>query len=67
MEKLNLIFEFSVLIDAHSRVRRLRSDVLERGVNADALYEFSVAFKRLQFIVLTLLDAPQYRSAVERA
>ena len=59
VEKLDLVFEFSVLVNAHSRVRRLRGDKLEERVDRDTLDKLAVTFKSLQLLILALLDAPE--------
>ncbi len=58
VEKLNLILEFPVFIDAYSRVWRLGGDKFEEWINSDSLYEFTMAFKGLDLLVLALLDVP---------
>jgi len=59
VEELNLVLEFSVFVDAHRRVRRLRCNKLEEGIDADTLNELTVSFKRLKLLVLPYLDAPK--------
>lgn len=58
VKKLSLVFEFSVFVDAYSRVRRLRGYEFEEGVDCDPLDELAVAFERLHLLVLALLNAP---------
>ena len=65
MEELDLVFEFPVLVDAHSWVWWLRCNELEEGVNADSLNKLSVTFERLELLIFTLLDTPENWSAVE--
>jgi len=67
VEELSLIFQFSVFVDSDRRVRRLRGNELEEGVDADALHELAMALKSLSLLILALLDAPEDGGAVKTA
>lgn len=67
MEKLRLVFEFSIFVNSHCGVRRLRSYILEGGINANSLHKFAMTFKCLYLGKLVWGDTPQDACAVQRA
>lgn len=58
VEKLDLVFQHAVLVEAHCGVRRLAGNVFEKRVHSNTLDKFSVAFESLNFCKLVLGDAP---------
>lgn len=66
-EKLNLVFEFSIFVNANCAVRTLTRYVLEKRINRNALNIFLVAFKCLHLGEFVRLDAPDDACAIEAA
>jgi hypothetical protein len=66
-EKLNLVFEFSIFVNADCAVRALTRYVLEKRINRNALHIFLVAFKCLHLCEFVRLDTPDDTCAIEAA
>lgn len=58
VEKLDLVLQHAVLVEAHSGVRRLASNVFEKRVYSDTLDKFSVTFESLNFCKFVVSNAP---------
>ncbi len=67
VEKLNLVFEFSIFVKTDRAVRTLTRNVLEKRINRNALHILFVAFKCLHFGEFVRLDAPDDACAIETA